>query len=83
MKYIKESKTELAHYTRGVAYNVGEENNTYSISSYYWHNVEEDIITSIHEVVKNWISVDKKEILFKGTLKECFKFIEDIVIQYS
>ena len=47
MKYIKESKTELAHYTRGVAYNVGEENNTYSISSYYWHNVEEDIITSI------------------------------------
>ena len=82
MNYYKESEKELAYHNRSVAFGVGEENDSYSIDSYYWHNVENDTITSQHEVVKNWIS-SKKEILFKGTLKECFQFIEDIVVQYS
>ena len=82
MNYYKAYKEEVAYYNRSVAFGVGEENDSYSISSYYRHNVEEDTITSQHEVVKNWISPNK-EILFKGTLKECFQFIEDIVLQYS
>ena len=82
MNYYKESEKELAYHNRSVAFGVGEENDSYSIDSYYWHNVENDTISHQHEVVKNWIS-PKKEILFKGTLKECFKFIEDIVFTKS
>ena len=81
MNYYKESEKELAYHNRSVAFGVGEENDSYSINSYYRHNVECNTIISQHEVVKNWIS-PKKEILFKGSLKECFKFIENIV-QYS
>ena len=82
MNYFKEYKEEVAYYNRSVAFGVGEKNDSYSINSYYKHNVEEDTITSQHEVIKNWIS-SEKETLFKGTLKECFQFIEDIVVQYS
>ena len=82
MNYYKAYKEETAYYNRSVAFGVGEENDSYSINSYYRHNVEWNTITSQHEVVKNWIS-SKKEILFKGTLKECYQFIEDIVVQYS
>lgn len=82
MSYFKRNTKELTYNVRSVAFNIGETGDTYSINSYYWHHVENDTITSQHEVIKNWIS-SKKEILFKGTLKECFQFIEDIVVQYS
>lgn len=82
MSYFKPNIKELTYNVRSVASNIGEAGDTYSISSYYWHYVEDDTITSQHEVVKNWNS-SKREVLFKGTLKECFQFIEDIVVQYS
>ena len=82
MSYFKPLEKETVYNNRDVASYVGEENDTYSIRSYYWHDIEKDTISHQHEVVKNWISPNK-EILFKGTLKECFQFIEDIVVQYS
>lgn len=79
MVYFKKTKEEFIHNIRHVAFDVGKNKNTYSIVSNYWHHIEDDIVSHQHEVVKNWISVDKKEVLFRGSLKECYKFIEDIV----
>ena len=79
MKYFKNSLEEFTSNVRHIAFEVGKNKDTYSIVSKYWHHVEEDVVSHQHEVVKNWISVDKKETLFRGSLKECYRFVEDLV----
>jgi len=94
MSHYKTKGTEFAFANRHTAYEVGElTKDVYSIDSSYYHQVETDEVCHKHAVLKNWVYNEKpkdeskiiegkkyRETLFEGTLKECYKFIEDIVL---
>ena len=92
MLYFKNTQNTTSAYNHSqVLYPAGiNKIDSYSINSFYTHNINEDTITSKHEVVKNWSCNELpkgqepkegkryREILFQGTVKECYEFIDDI-----
>lgn len=94
MSYYPNKNNKVSSYNNeSVAFDVGKETkDSYSINIYYIHDIENNIITSESSVIKNYSYNEKpldkskiiegkkyKEQLFTGTVKECFKFIDDIV----
>lgn len=92
MSYFKNTRNTVSAYNHNqVLYPAGiDKIDSYSICSFYDQNIEEDTITSHHEVVKNWAcdtlpkGQEPKEgkryrtTLFQGTIKECYEFIDNI-----
>ena len=83
--------TTFAYANNHLAFNVGrEEKDSYTIDVDYEHDIETDKIIYRAQVIKNWAypspsSKDKKdgmkykEVIFSGTYKQCYEFIENIV----
>lgn len=86
-----ETKSVTALDTKQVAWPVGQNQDSYTIVTWFKENLETGVITSKHEVVKNWSSQPKdpnttykegarfRETLFTGSYLQCQSFIADIV----
>lgn len=89
--YIDKKSVSAIH-TSQIAYPVGPNKDSYSISSWYKQDVNTLEITVEHELIKNWMCNEKKEgvvykegtkfkeLLFKGTYNECVQFFMDNVM---
>lgn len=85
------TKTVNAYNHSQVAYPVGVNKDSYSITSYYYENLETGVITVKHEVVKNWSCSNYnpnckykegtrfRETLLTGSYLDCVNKIKSIV----
>lgn len=89
MAYYPKTSTNIYNHNP-VVFDVNVTKDFYCVDSHYEHDHETDEITHKHEVIKNWtysevpetgrvVGKKYKEILFSGSIKECHKFISDIV----
>lgn len=82
--------TTTAYASKQVLYPAGIDKDSYNIQSFYTHNLETDVISQRHSVIKNWVyeSLEPgkepkpgkkyKETIFVGTLQECYQKAKEI-----
>lgn len=91
MSYYRKRDFLYAYNNESYAFNIGKETkDSYTLLTFYKHNIIDDSISYTAEVIKNWTygeipSTGKtegkkyKEIVFTGTLAQCVNYIQNIV----
>ena len=63
--------------TSTIAQNVGENKDTYTITSTYEEDLVAGVITSKHTLTKNWL--DEDEEIFVGSYNHCVNIVKDLI----
>lgn len=72
-------KTTFAFNADQVAYPIGPDKDAYYVGTHFYLDTETNVVTSTSIAFKNFYNLSKSKELMKGTYKECYDCIQQII----